>query len=820
MLNSEAKFYSALKDIFVGAKVEGKSGYINLMSIKSRHFEYASTDLKNQVNDVIRDFPEFKEELYEKLFTFFKRYFSESGSLYFVNTPFNDRIYDQIYTDRKDVVLFWKTNMLYYVKSDILPKSMTVSLEDSKKFYFDVANLEHKRANEKKELLYDFKEIRRDGTIVITATYSERGKRTKTIDLVKRIKESGGSNIDTEDLEKATRIFELPSSVDYFINKDAKKFLKEQFDLWLFQYEFSDRSIFTEKRIKQLKALQMIAYSVIEYVATFENEVVRIWNKPKFVVKSCYVITLNRIAAKNIEIVERILNSTNFKNQVNEWKELGILRDFKKEDLIQNTLINKELNKRFQFLPIDTKYFKDLESEIVALFDNLDKELDGHLIKSENYQALNTILQKYKNTVQAIYIDPPFNKEQDADYYYTVKFKDATWITILENRLRLARDFLSDTGSIFVRCDYNGNAYVRLIMNEIFGRENFGSEIIVNRFKRQLGGLTRLGVATDSLFYYTNPKAVFNDVKRKRICTFCSREIEPEWRPMHSPGLRKPPERVILGKRLLPPKGRHWTFTQNRINEMMKETPQRVRINPHDNYVDLEGNRIKGMPEYLQTEETSIDSNWTDLKGYAYASTFATRNAEELIERALRISSNEGDLIMDFFLGSGTTSAVAHKIGRKWIGVEMGDYFYTEILPRMKKVLAGEKSEISQDVNWRGGGFFKYYELEQYEDTLKNLKYEDSGPFTDKQLSRYNQYVFLKDTKLLKALDVDYKKNLVKVDFSELYNDVDIAETLSNLIGKGIRKLRDDKVEFEDGESINLKNLDYKRIRPLIWWNS
>ena len=91
---------------------------------------------------------------------------------------------------------------------------------------------------------------------------------------------------------------------------------------------------------------------------------------------------------------------------------------------------------------------------------DLDEALDGLLIKSENWQALNTILAKYKEKVQTIYIDPPFNKEQDADYLYNVKYKDSTWVSILENRLKLARDLLSEKGSIFIRCDYNGNMYV------------------------------------------------------------------------------------------------------------------------------------------------------------------------------------------------------------------------------------------------------------------------------------------------------------------------------------------------------------------------
>jgi Adenine specific DNA methylase Mod len=204
-------------------------------------------------------------------------------------------------------------------------------------------------------------------------------------------------------------------------------------------------------------------------------------------------------------------------------------------------------------------------------------------------------------------------------------------------------------------------------------------------------------------------------------------------------------------------------------------------------------------------------------------------------------------LVMDFFLGSGTTTAVAHKLGRKWIGVEMGEHFYTVVLPRMKKVLAYDKSGISKEVNeYQGGGFFKYYELEQYEEALANCKYEDGDLFNSPLVkgwhsegmtgylpdrSPYQEYVFMKDEKMLKALEIDYENNKVKVNLTKLYLNIDIAETLSNLTGKWIKKITprqtssdtplqegNYEVEFEDGSIVNIKDLDYKLIKPLIWW--
>jgi hypothetical protein len=143
----------------------------------------------------------------------------------------------------------------------------------------------------------------------------------------------------------------------------------------------------------------------------------------------------------------------------------------------------------------------------------------------------------------------------------------------------------------------------------------------------------------------------------------------------------------------------------------------------------------------------------------------------------------------------------------------------------MKKVLAYDKSGISKEKDVKekyneksAGGFFKYYELEQYEKTLANCVYENHDMFIIGSKNTYEQYIFLKDEKMLKALEIDYENNQVKVDLSKLYENIDIAETLSNLTGKWIKRIAPDYVEFEDGKQIDMKNLDYKLIKPLIWW--
>jgi len=418
-------------------------------------------------------------------------------------------------------------------------------------------------------------------------------------------------------------------------------------------------------------------------------------------------------------------------------------------------------------------------------------------------------LPKFKEKVQTIYIDPPFNLDSSDQFLYRTNYKDSNWATLLENRLKLAKDWLNKKGSIFVRCDYNGNWIVRPIMDGIFGPGYLRNELIVNRISKK-GFANRESFqpikypeGNDYLFFYAkSDDSYFSFVK------IAKEAVKEKWHSMDVMDVNPEPRpRIILGKEMLAPKERKWMFSQEKIYEMEKQGL--IKLNS------------KGKPIYkvIAQEGEPLDSDWTDIPGYSSTTEFATENSEKLLSRVINTGSQKGDLIIDFFLGSGTTTAVAHKLGRKWIGIEMGEHFYSVVLPRMKKVLAYDKSGISKEVKkYQGGGFFKYYELEQYEESLANCKYEQSDLFASPSKSPYQEYVFRKDEKMLKALEIDYEKNKVKVDLTKLYPNIDIAETLSNLTGKWIKKVSDAEVEFEDGTKINTKDLDYKLIKPLIWW--
>jgi len=207
-----------------------------------------------------------------------------------------------------------------------------------------------------------------------------------------------------------------------------------------------------------LHQLFLFVYKVIKHLAKFEDELSAIWNKPKFVRRSNYVLTLNKLRNNDV-LIKKIISHPGWKNQIREWKELGELwiddkgeikkkewKEFQEASKIKkkDVLKNGKLNKEYKYLPLDTKHFGDLKYEILESFENLDKEIDGIIVGSDNYQALNTLMQKYKETVDVIYTDPPFNT--GFDFLYKDNYQDSTWLSIMLDRIELAKKYLRKIG--------------------------------------------------------------------------------------------------------------------------------------------------------------------------------------------------------------------------------------------------------------------------------------------------------------------------------------------------------------------------------------
>ncbi|MBW2036403.1 MAG: site-specific DNA-methyltransferase [Deltaproteobacteria bacterium] len=895
-MTKEKAFFDALRDIFVGAKVEGKSGFVNLMRIKSRYYENGVfPQLKEDIDRALASFPEFREELFDRLYTFFRRYFSESGSIYFRFTPPHEHVYEKVYTDDRDVVLFWKTHMLYYVKTDRLFQCMKVDV-DGFKFSFDVSTLEHKRANEKRALIYAFKERRDDGTLVLAVAYSERGKKTNLDKIRQAIKNALGLTRYTaqvpseETLERAFRSFERQSEVDYFINKDARKFLREQFNLWLYQYVFEPEqrqgTFWTEKRIRQLQVLKEIAYKIIDFIAQFEDELVRIWNKPKFVLESHYVITLDRIAAQEggQNVLDRLFAHSGMEAQVQEWRELGMVgEEFTPEQVWIIDLMGKRLHERYRYLPIDTKYFPDLEMAILALFDHLDQELDGWLVHSENYQALNTMLPKFKEQVKCVHIDPPYNTETSG-FLYANCYQHASWLTMMENRIALALTMLEGKGHFL--CHIDDNEYQRLqLLLDRFGIADAGTVVWDKRNPVTAGR----GVAiqheyviwrsnVDTPIYERNQNILSMLRKAREIIEKhggvteeaqrefsrwvqqnpnltgglkAYRYLDEQGRIYQSVSLRAPEPRTdpkffqplihpVTGKPCpVPPNG--FSRTPETLKAMMERGE--IIFGP-DETTQPRQKRLLSAESQMQIRSILVDAKRgkadTDALGLeTFPYSHPVSLYEELIAAAT--NSNQGDaLVLDYFAGSGTTGHAVINLNRedggrrKYILVEMGDYFHTVLFPRIKKVVFSDKwKDGKAQEDGKGiSHFVKYFRLEQYEEVLRKARYQDDNkPFFFQD--PYTQYVFLRDPKMLdnaetgeKVMEVDTERNEIRVDLSRLYPNIDLAETFSCLTGKWIRRIhpaendpsKPGMVEFEDGATVDLQNPPWELVKPLIWW--
>ncbi|HOJ92882.1 MAG TPA: DNA methyltransferase [Dictyoglomaceae bacterium] len=784
---------------------------------------------------------EIKLQVFNDLYNFFSRYYEEGDFTPQYRYSIKGHRYAIPYNG-EEVKLYYANYDQYYTKTGLLFRDYTFKANNHRVIFRVVSAKEEvgsKKATKERFFMLDDEnpiEITENKNLVIRFQYREL-----TEEEIKNYQVEGGSNTSKqekinqkiyddilkkiEDMElkmqldkeykneKSLLLYQLSrftakNTRDYFIHKNLKKFLSEQLDYFIkaevLDIETIEKERFLDKHITRAKVVREVGEKIIDFLSQIEDFQKRLWEKKKFVLKTEYVITIDKIKEyAGEEFLNSITNEIlKNENQLEEWEMLGFGKIEKEEDLFfKKDLIDAEYRK----LPIDTKYFsQDFKERLIEkLTENadLDDLLDGLLIKSENWQALNLLLGKYKEKVQTIYIDPPFNKEQDADYLYNVKYKDSTWASTLENRLRLARDILDEKGSIFVRCDYNGNWIVRPLMDEIFGRENFRNELTLRKVNYQGTNIPeRFNPAYDLLYFYSNgERIVFRRVFKER-----NREIR--WVNAISPKENKEANVIVInGRKFTAPQNNHWRFSQEKFDALNSEG--RIRINEEYDYIDVFGKKQKGMPQYLESQLTPLDSNWTDISGYSFGWNFPTENSEILLKRIIESTSNEGDLVMDFFLGSGTTTAVAQKLGRKWIGIEMGEHFWSVIMPRMKRVLAYDKSGISKenDVKERynennAGGFFKYQILEQYEDTLDNIELTENKQVELKLGDDYLLKYFLdfetRESPYL--LNMDHLKNpfsyKLKVNLEEVGEPqemiVDIPETFNYLLGLKIKKIK------------------------------
>ena len=356
---------------------------------------------------------------------------------------------------------------------------------------------------------------------------------------------------------------------------------------------------------------------------------------------------------------------------------------------------------------------------------------DNLLIQGDNLEALKALLPLYRGQVKCIFIDPPYNTKS-AFEHYDDNLEHAQWLTMMLPRLQLLRELLSEDGSIWVTIDDNEGHYLKVLMDEVFGRGNFVANVVWEKTTSARNDALFFSGDHDHMLVYAKGirKFRFNGVERTATAeaAYSNPDNDPRgpWREGDYKCAKTADERPnlfyaithpVTGEAVWPRRERVWAYGQTEHQRHVRDNLLWWGKNGGYSLPKLKRFRTDA-PEFLvprtlwRAEEVSqTRTARTEMKELFGSEPFATPKPEALLRKVFHIASNPNDLILDSFLGSGTTAAVAQKMGRRWIGIEMGEHAKTHCLPRLQKVLDGEQGGISKAVNWQGGGSFRFLRL-------------------------------------------------------------------------------------------------------------
>lgn len=356
-----------------------------------------------------------------------------------------------------------------------------------------------------------------------------------------------------------------------------------------------------------------------------------------------------------------------------------------------------------------------------------DPDTENMLIHGDNLLALKALEKKFSGQVKCIYIDPPYNTGS-AFEHYDDNLEHSQWLQLMRPRLELMLTLLSDVGSIWISIDDDEGHYLKVLCDEVFGRNNFISTVIWEKKYSPQNDAKWLSDSHDFILVYAKNKEKWRPNLLPRTAEMDKRYKNPDndprgpWKPADFSARTYSvsgdyPITLPSGRVVLPPQSRAWVSNKEKFDELVKDN----RI-----WFGADGNNVPSQKKFLSEVKqgmvsktiwfrNDVDDNQKakrEVKVFNNDQPFATPKPERLIERVLLLATNPDDLVLDSFLGSGTTAAVAHKMGRRYIGIEMGEHAYTHCKVRLDKVVNGEdEGGITKAVNWQGGGGYRFYEL-------------------------------------------------------------------------------------------------------------
>ncbi|GLW60405.1 hypothetical protein Hthe01_07540 [Hydrogenophilus thermoluteolus] len=754
-------------------------------------------------------------QVYNHLYTFFSRYYQDGD--FISKRRYSKKERYAIPYNGEEVYLYWANHDQYYVKTAEhftdytwkAPNGVTVHLKlqaadvevnnikGEKRFFLPVLDgitwdaeartltipFQYRPLTEQEKITYAEKQekILEKALEAIPAQLKGNAEALAALTAERR-RDAQGNSVSC--LEHHLRQYTARNTRDFFIHKDLKGFLSRELDFYLKnevlnldELEAAGEDL-AEGWCQLMRLIKRIGGHIIDFLAQIEDFQKALWEKKKFITETFWCITVGHIPEGFYP--EIAANEA----QWEEWRDLFHIHELPKDEW-SDDLDTEEgriaFLKAHPTLVLDTRHFsQDFTDRLLASFEDLDEMTDGLLVHSENWQALNLLLEKYRERVRCTYIDPPFNTD-DSQFAFKDNYRNSTWLSLMNDRLRMGAPFLTSDGSIYVHLDHNSNFYGRFLLDSIFG-----SECLLNEVIWRIGWVSGYKTAADR--YVRNHETIF----------VYGRQSQPYFNK---------------NKARIP----YTSFSEDTIRsevESIKRTwglsglsPLRLKLT----FIDAEGRVYKiGLTEKegaYNVEDTWNCNEYEELHSnkikrnvaeYTPHGSEITQKPEQLLRRVIEVSSEKGGIILDFFAGSGTTPAVAKKLGRRFVAVEMGSYFDTDMLWRMKKVLFGTQVGISKQCGYKGGGIVKVIRLESYEDALNNITFdEESGQkaldlFGDEYLLRYmlkweskKSETFL-DVEKLQA-PFSYKLRIHRSGETR-EQPVDLPETFAYLIGLDVEK--------------------------------
>ncbi len=813
---------------------------------------------------------EIKLQVFNDLYNFFSRYYDEGDFAPQYRYSIRGHKYAIPYNG-EEVKLYWANSDQYYVKAGILFRDYAFFADPAKSckiIFRTVAAKEELGSNKASKtrffVLDDEKPFElTDGKILVIRFQH----RELTAEEVKKFEAGGGSNAAKQEKinqyihatvlkeisdpglktslgreyknDKPLLLYQLSrfsakNSRDFFIHKNLKQFLSGQLDYFIkadvISIETLEKERFLDKHITRAKAVREIGEMIIDFLAQIEDFQKKLWEKKKFVLRTEYVITTDRVPD---DFHQEILKN---KKQTEEWKTLGFGAVPSKAELKERKL------------PIDTRHFacdfKERLLERLTENEDLDDLLDGLLIKSENWQGLNLLHERYREKVKCIHIDPPYNT-QTSGFLYKNSYQHSSWLSMMMDRLIASKGALQPEGTFICHVDENEYERLRLLLGQMFG---YVGTAVWDKLNPMMGAQAlaiqheyALFCTSESRPFVVRPQNVKNilsmateiirkhgEVTEQAKAEFTEwvrgakgltggerayqyldengevyRLVAMTWPNPNPPPAEffKPLIHPVTGKPC-PVPNRGWSQSPKRMTEILAkgeivfgpdETTQpqkKVRLSKNKVLSSIIRNGSRGKTEI---EDMGLD--------------FSYNHPVTLYTTLLDAGMGEVGAVLDFFAGSATTAHATMMLNnedggkRKFILIEMANYFDTVLIPRIKKVAYSFNWKDGKPQDSSGNGvFFKYQVLEQYEDTLDNLELKENGNALKLFGSDYLLKYFLDFETQDDAALVNFEQfkqpfsYRLKVNYEEVGEPqeavVDLPETFHYLLGLKAKKIK------------------------------